>query len=477
MTIAKPLVENEEGIDEVSFAGKNHIETPVYSPEIKSYEDLFVLLKYGDALDEGTPIVVPGHTWRSIRSEPKFQDLTSQIESLVREHPIIYREPVELFRYRRPLRLVTYGLAGGSSRTFYKKLRDHDIDGALAMLPEFFRPFVETQMERLLELKDIEVPEQYQDTLRSATEGWHDERANKGWPNYFANIVKDAQKSPDAGVVGPAPVITRGSDQTEIDRQMGANQGMVNTCREVNAGHFGSAVYPYLHLYVDYSVLKDGTNNDLRVIEAVRQEIKDREEESSFTDIGQGGVSYYGVVLTLSNIEKIWEYGLQVRLERFVSELDNVARSHDLPVMMPRSGWHGLYLTDAGVQTFSSLLNGNEEYSQRGGGIGEEAKYGTTPFYGDVLDLPVSEAFAGLQNRGGSVHPISGLPESPMTYNPAGSTWEERLGKDEEYRVEFGKARRLLHAQEAREVREGKARGTHQPAKQYLRRSEHNDFS
>ncbi|MDZ5810056.1 hypothetical protein U4E84_01635 [Halorubrum sp. AD140] len=477
MSTTKPLLKNESGVDEVSFAGTDHIQTPTYSPEIKSYEDLFVLLKYGKALDDGAPITVPGHSWRSIRSEPKFKDFTSQIESLVRDHPIIYREPVELFRYRRPQRLVSYGLAGGSSRSFYKKLRNEEYDQAIEMLPEFFQPFLEAQMERLLEVKEYAIPERFDNTLRTATEGWHDKRANKGWPNYFASIAKDAQKSPDAGVVPPVPPVTRGSSQQDIDRAMGANQGMVNTCREVNAGHFGSIVYPYLHVYADYSVLKDGTRNDRKILESVRQEIRDREAESSFTDIGNGGISYYGVVLTLSGVSKAWDSGLSVRLERFVSELENVASSFDLPLLMSRTTWHGLYLTDYGVKTFSSLLNGNENYSQRGSGIGKEAKYGTTPFYGKALDLPISEAFTAIQNQGGSVHPISGLPDQPTSYDPTASSWEGRVGTDKEYRVDFGKARRLVHAQEAREVREGRRRGTSKPAKQYLRRSEHNDFS
>lgn len=476
MSSNQVLVETQAGIDEVSFAGTTHIETPVYGPEIKSSEDVFVLLKHGDALDDGAPILVPANTWRSIRSEPKFNDLTRQIEILVRNHPVIYREPVELFRYRRPTKLVSYGLGEGSSRQFYKKLREEQYDAALEQLPEFIAPFVEIQMERLLEIKDYDVPERYDGTVRTTSEAWTDKRANKGWPNYFAEIAKDAQRSPNAGVVPPVPPITSSSEEYAVDRTIGANHGMVRVCREVNEGRFGSPVYPYLHIYADYSILKESSDNDRRILESLRQEIKDREEESSYTQIGEGGVSYQGVVLTVSNLESAWGKNATVRLERFVENVATIARTHDLPVMMPRSNWYGLYLTDFGVQSFSSLLNGNETYAQGGAGINTKAKFGKTPLYGAAVHPGVEDAFRVLKSNSGRVHPVPDLPDAPTTFDPDAEEWSDRLGDPEEYR-QFAKARRLVHAQEAREVRSGQADGVHRPAREYLRKSENNDFS
>lgn len=474
------VIQTDSGIDEVSFAGTTHIETPIYSPEVKSDEDLTVLLRNGLALDDGSPILVPGYTWHSIRSRTKFQTLTSQIQDLVRNHPILYREPVELFRFRRPRRLVSYGLGAdrGRSGRFYKHLRGHRFDKAIGMLPEFIQPFVEVQMERLLELEDVDVPSEYKNTLQSTTNGWNDKRANQGWPNYFADIAKDAKKSPNAGVVPPVPPIRASSNQSVIDQAMGANHGMVNTCRKINAGRFGSPIYPYLHIYTDYSVLKDTTNNDFRIVDAIRQEIRDRDEESSLTEVGDGGVSYQGVVLTITNLSNVWESNMVVRLEQFVEQIETAAREYGLPVMMPRSGWYGLYLTDLGIQNFSSLLNGNETYSQRGrGGITTEAKFGKTPFYGTAIEPSAPDTYRMLKNTGGTVHPVAGLPNEPPTFDPSASNWENRLGDPEQYRKEFGKPRRLVHAQEAREIRASKTKGRNRPAKQYLQNSEHNDFS
>ena len=470
------LAENQRGVEEDSFAGTNHIETPVYSPEIKSAEDVWVLLKHHEALDDGAPIVVPANTWRTIRSQPKFNDYRSNIERLVRRHPTLYRSPVELFRYRRPKKLVTYGLGDASSRTFYKKLREEKYDAALDLLPEFVQPFVEIQMERLLEVKGYDIPERYDGTLRTTSEAWTDDRANKGWPNYFAEIAKDAQRSPNAGVIPPVPVVTSSSKEYAIERTIGANHGMVRVCREVNEGRFGSAVYPYLHIYADYSILKNSSDNDRLILDHARQEIKNREEESSFTTAG-AGVGYQGVVLSMTNLSSVWAKNATVRLQRFVENLSTIARSHNLPVMMPRSNWYGLYLTDFGVQSFSSLLNGNETYSQGGSGINAAAKYGKTPLYGAAVHPGVDDAFAMLRNTGGEVHPVSGLPSKPPTFDPAGDEWSEKLGDPREYRREFGKPRRLIHAQEAREVRSGMADGVHRPAREYLQKSENNDFS
>lgn len=457
------VVRNTDGLDEVSIAGAKHTETPTFAPEIASAEDLESILLHRSVLDDQAPILVPGYRWQEIRTKPRFREAKREVQSLLQNHPIIYYEPVELFRYRRPKRLVSHALRGKSGK-FYSKLRDGDYEDAVEKLPEFFQPFLECQLERLLEIEDLPVPSELEDTVSKATEGWRDKRADEGFESYFAEIAKDAQRTPTTAVVPPVPVVQASSESSVISRVRGSNIGMRTVVDVVNEARFGDQLYSYFHLYADSSILRSSTDNDQELLTMMRQELSEG--------------NYAGVVLTMSNFQTAWHAGLSPRLESFVTDVSNIAMEHRLPFLMPRSGWYGGYLTDQGVHVFSSLLNGNETYTQRGGGMSQAASYGTTPFYGDCLDLPVSEAFDVLQNTGGQTTHIPGLPDRPPTFNASASDWEARLGDDERYRVEFSKARRLLHAEEAREWRESiKSGRTATPAQIYFRNSGHNDLS
>jgi hypothetical protein len=468
MSTSNPLVyTNESGLDEASIAGAQHIETPTYSPEIASAEDLEVILRYRDALDKGAPILVPGYRWQQIRTKPQFREIEPEIRDLIRNHPTLYYEPVELFRYRRPKKLVSHAFRGSQSksRKFYKNLRDGDYDGAIDLLPTFFQPFVEAQLEPLLEKVDgASVPPHLEDTATKATEAWRDDRSDSGYDSYFAEIAKDAQRSPNTAVVPPVPPVQKSSEPNVISRVRGSNIGMRTMVEAVNEARFGDPLRTYFHVYVDYNILKSDTDVDKDLLEMMRQELEDGD--------------YAGLAVTLSNYARAWDSGLSVRVESFITDIANIAMEKRLPFILPRSGWYGGYLTDHGAHIFSSLLNGNEKYNQNSGGISTTAKYGTTPFYGSCLDLGVGDAFEALKNTDGQATHIPGLPDVPPRFNERAADWEDRLGGSTDYRKEFSKARRLLHAEEAREWRESIRSGrTATPARMYFKRSEHNDLS
>lgn len=392
MSLSNPLVyTNEDGLDEASIAGAQHIETPTYSPEIASDEDLEVVLRYRDVLDEGAPILVPGYRWQQIRTMPKFREVEPEIRDLIRNHSTLYYEPVELFRYRRPRKLVSHAFRGSQSksREFYKKLRGDQYDAAIDLLPTFFQPFIEAQLEPLLERVDgATVPPRFEDTARKATEAWRDDRANSGYESYFAEIAKDAQRSPNSAVIPPVPPVQKSSEPNVISRVRGSNIGMRTTVDVVNEARFGDPLRTYFHAYADYSILKSDTGVDEDLLTMMRQELEDGD--------------YAGVAVTLSNYQRAWDSGLSVRVESFINDIANIAMEKRLPFILPRSGWYGGYLTDHGAHVFSSLLNGNEVYNPNSsGGIPKKAKYGTTPFYGECLDLGVGEAFEALKNTGG----------------------------------------------------------------------------
>lgn len=463
-----PLVyTNEEGLDEVSIADAQHIETPTYSPEIASGEDLEVVFRYRRVLDDGAPIFVPGYRWQEIRTKPKFREVEPEIRDLIRNHPTLYYEPVELFRYRRPRKLVSHAFRGSQSKSqkFYKKLRNGEYDDAIDSLPTFFQPFVEAQLEPLLDrVEGASVPPHLEGTASKATEAWRDNRANSGYENYFAEIAKDAQRSPNTAIIPPVPPVQKSSEPNVISRVRGSNIGMRTTVDVVNEARFGDPLRTYFHAYVDYNILKSGTDVDEDLLTMMRQELEEGD--------------YAGVAVTLTNYHKAWDGGLSVRIESFINDIANIATENRLPLILPRSGWYGGYLTDHGAHIFSSLLNGNEVYNSRSGGVSKEAAYGTTPFYGDCLDLPIDDAFEAMKNTSGQATHIPGLPDVPPQFDERAKDWEDRLGSSTDYRKQFSKARRLLHAEEAREWREAIHNSqTATPARMYFKKSEHNDLS
>jgi len=458
---------NEQGLDEVRVSDKKGIEAPFYTPEVSGPEGLQALLYAKEALEEQNPVIVPGHRWQDIRSKPRFREVREEIRELVTEHPIYYYEPVELFRYTRPQSLVTYAFRGdqGQSRAFYDKLREGQYDKAIHSLPTFFQPFVETQMKSLLESKEIDIPSKYESQSSGKVhEAWRDRRADSGFTKYFETLTNDAGNAPNATLIPPVPPVMKSTGQDVISRTLGFNSYMQQlAATKYNEASSGS-VTSYLHFYIDQGVFEPENNdNDNRIKQTIRSELQNS--------------AYAGVALTISNIENVWTKGNEKSLERFITDVTSIARQEHLPVVMPRSGYYGMHLTDHGVQTFSNLMNGNMEYTRRGGGIDERSKYGTLPIYGAAMDVNAEQLDRVLSRNAGNVHDVPGVPSSPPTYNQSGSSYEAKFGKANQFRIKFGKPRRMVHVKEAQELRDGIRRGTAQPARRYLERSQHPDLT
>jgi len=459
---------NAQGLDEVRVSDVQGIEAPYYTPEVSGPEGLQALLYAKSALDAENPITVPGHRWQDIRSKPRFREVRDEIRELVTEHPIYYYEPVELFRYTRPQNLVTYAFRGdqSSSRSFYSDLRDGNYQQAIQQLPTFFQPFVEEQMESLLSSKNLSIPSKYKSKASPKVhEAWRDKRADSQFRGYFERLVDDASNAPNASIIPPVPPVMKSTGKDVISRTLGYNSYMrslaVSKWDDPSSGNVTS----YLHFYLDQGVFEpSNNNNDHRVKQAIRSEI-----QSS---------AYAGVAITVSNIEKVWSKGNHKALERFITDLSSIAREEHLPLIMPRSGYFGMHLTDYGVHSFSNLMNGNLEYNRRsGGGIDERAKYGTLPIYSAARDVNAEQLNQVLQRNKGSLHNVPGVSDSPPTYNPGASSYKGKFGSAAEFRTRFGKPRRMVHVKEAEELRDGIRRGTAEPARRYLERSQHPELS
>lgn len=458
---------NAQGLDEVRVSDKKGIEAPFYTPEVSGPEGLQALLYAKEALESQNPIIVPGYRWQDIRSKPRFREVSQEIRELVTEHPLLYYEPVELFRYTRPQKLVTYALRGDQSRSraFYNDLRNGEFEKAIQSLPRFFQPFVEAQMKSLLESKDIEVPPRYQSQSSGKVhEAWRDKRADSGFTRYFETLANDAGNAPNATLIPPVPPVMKSTGQDVISRTLGFNSYMQQlAATKYNEASSGSTT-SYLHFYMDQGVFEPENNdNDRRVMKAIRSEIQNS--------------AYAGIALTISNIEKVWAKGNEKSLERFIADITSFARQEHLPVIMPRSGYYGMQLTDHGIQAFSNMMNGNLTYNRRGGGISERAKYGTVPIYGEAVDVNAEQLDQVLSRNAGNVHDVAGIPSSPPTYNRAAQSYKDKFGKANQFRIQFGKPRRMVHVKEVKELRDGLRRGTAQPARRYLERSQHPDLA
>lgn len=462
---------NQEGIDEVRIPEVEQIEAPYFSPEIKGPEDLQVLLTGRNLLDENNPFMVQGYRWKNIRSKTQFKDVRPLIQNLIVNNPTFYYEPVDLLRYTRPKNLVTYSFRGSrsSTRRFNEHLRNGRIEDAIEQLPTFFQPFVERELERLIELtKDAEQPSSYPASQGKIYEAWRDPRADQGYPNYFEEIVDDAQKSPHSCIIPPVPPLLKSSGRDTIDRTLGVNRFMMRLCGSKNGDWTTNDVSSYFHIYVDQGAISSNSRNIQDLINRLGDEL---EMSPSFDDSAMG---YIGVAMTISGYDRAWSNNRGSEVEKFVNRISNMARQNGLPLILPRSGWYGLHLTDDGVNGFSSLMNGNPNYLQRtDGGISQDAMFGTVAVYGAATDLNIEQLEQFLIKNGGELPHIDGLPSSPPSYNPTGEDWKGKFGDPKKFRTEFGKLRRFTHAQEAKEMRDGRRDDVPNPARRYLERSDH----
>lgn len=457
------------GQEEYRIGQRPWIDAPSYIPEIKGGEDILVLLENRNVLDENNPVMVPGSRWPQLRDRPMFKDYETQLQDVVRNQPLIYWDPPELFRKSHPDTLVRLAFRGSRSkrRKFNKKLRARRFRDALDMLPDFHGEFVERRLASLvrqdneLVYEDVaaEIEDDFPKNGAKATDAWREKDVDSGgYQRYMTDMIQDAARFPSTFVVPTVPVLTKSTEKSIRRRALGANRAVKRWALEFDDAPFGHELRSYYHLYADVNVLETDTDVDEWAKRTVEEELRTK--------------TYAGLVLTMSRLRKAWAAGMDHRLEDFVTNLANMAHEADIPLIMPRSNWCGLYLTDAGVTAFGSLLNGNEEYTSGGGAGKKKHFYGKVPVIEFAQELDVAELSDILENMG-TIPSAEGLPERPPRFTPGGGSYEEQFGSPRDFRIEFGKALRFNHAAEARRVRDAREEGQQRPAKRYLERTDH----
>ncbi len=425
------------------------IAAPSYIPEIGGNEDVEVLLKFSRALERNNPIMVPGYRWASMAANPRYKngDLVAGrigISELLVEHPAVFYEPPEMFRYSKRRKLITYALKGDRqlAKNFRKALEEGDTNKALAILPEFFRPFARRQLKAIYNSFELDPPTDIGKT-GDIDGAWFDREAVDSYPAHIGEIINDAAGMPRAAIIPTVPPLMKTSEGSIRNRILSTNRVTSFLCR-INTGESANPVRSYFHLYVDTSII--GTDVEQRALDILERGL----------DIAE----FCGVAVTITSYE---DSGRLAGISNFINEVVNRSHSNNLPVILPRSDWYGLFLTDCGVQAFSSMLNGRPEYAAGGGDIEAEDKFGKVPVIDVCREMKLQELREFMGRNGG----LSQVPNLPNQLDLG------LLASDSKYRINFAKPQRMIHVEEARRIRRGQLDDVRNPAKRYFERSEH----
>lgn len=439
MSNSKSFKTTEDGESKVRIGSHEGIETPFFAPEIKNWHyDLHVTLDYREALDENNPVLVPAWDWPRLREKNAILQRTGEdgetpigeqeVQKLEENHPLVHFFPPELFAFRGKTNILrTYLLKRdkAAKSEFKTTLQDGEIETALGQLPEFTRPFVRSNFNPVL--RDLGISKgAVSGTGEDPAEIWKN-LSDSHYDGFFRQIADEAMGLPSSVVIPPVPLIRR-YDSELISTVCKANSKMSEFAR--SDGEPGS----FFHLYLHYSAFSDGRRDDedtaSKALKILRSEVKEGD--------------YAGIALTIYKGEDVFESSTAPRVGTFFRNLSSFADEQNLPVVCPRSEWLGFWATDAGVDGFSSLYNGNWVY-RSGAGVDDVDRYGYTmvPSESRALKLQSSNGtdIEDHISKGG----LSGLdelpdvpPEPPTDYEPENEL-QAKYGTSFYYRRNFGK--------------------------------------
>jgi hypothetical protein len=439
-------------------AGNAIVQAPAYIPEIKGDEDIKALLRFSSVLPQGSPIIAPANRWTQLISNPLLGPKAplgglTPIDKFLPQHPIYFYDPPELFRYTFGEELVRYALKGEGIKEFNSHLKKNEMDEAIEMVPPFFRPFVQRQMTSILSKLNI-TNEDSRKSPPHVEKAWLEDQIDEAYVPYIYDIAAEALRMPSAILIPPVPPLKKNSESTYVSRVVSSNRAASLICKDLskksepNQGEEMHAIYPYFHLCIDWNVTEDRQGIDAETI---------RNTLENGLDLG----TFAGVAVTITGYENAAKNRSLARIEHLINEIVNVSSQHVLPVILPRSGWFGLSLTDLEVQGFSSLLNGNYRYTPRGGGANTEDSYGKVPMIDACCDLKFHEVMEHLRKYK-EFPSVAGLPRKPS---------KEELDSPALFRERFAKPMRLIHMEEAHRLRAAKLKGIQSPAKHYFAKS------
>lgn len=464
------LYESESGEGRFRIGEFAEIPDPSYIPEIKGPEGLHAVLDHVDAIEPQNPVMVPAAKWSWMRTKKEIRTRsdqkenqvgTAEIEELETSHPILFYDPPELYNYRRTKALTNYVFKNPewNQDKFENYLARGEHAKALRELPAIHHPFIHANPNRLLEeTPGADTVDESATGVNSTEDAWI-QLEEKHLTGYYHRLVNDAASLRSAAMIAPVPQMSNEWNSKLVSAWLQSNSVMSDIAQ-------GDEVGCYFHLYLDYRALDPESGRDTA---AKCLRIVDKEVNSE---------AYSGIALTVHRPQYIWRTDRSARLDTFGRRLSTIGSDKGLPIICPRSEWFGSYLTDFGFQAFSSLLNGQWQYSRYssdGGPTGGDT-YGKTMIPNEARALPlISETGPDLDTyleENDGLPEVMGLPSYPPNYDPDGQSLREKYATNYVFRRTFGKPRRLAHVYEARLFREERLAGVDRPAQQYLVESE-----
>lgn len=198
--------------------------------------------------------------------------------------------------------------------------------------------------------------------------------------------------------------------------------------------------------------------------------------------------------MTVYGYDSIWDRGLENQLMDFIEELNSLCEEFYIPLVCPRSGYYGAYLSDLGVNIFGSLFRKHQEYYDQQGAVGPVDRFGRIPdieagTYLDVVNVDSKlyemgelSDMPGVENKPEDYppylqEPLEDVIDENDDYSTTYQAIKERFGTDSSHREEFAKPRWLGFVEFARRLQNGRRNGLPNPAELHLEGSDHPHLS
>jgi len=456
---------------------ERQIPTPSFVIEVSGQEDFKIAIERTYLLKEPHIVSVPSYKWDSYtRNLPVavFDNLDRFSIEFITKHHLITYEPPELYRFRMPQKLLSHALREDDVRIkkFYHLAMDEDRkDEALTLLPAFEREFIKRQLDRLL-WKNYQARVRRKAPSLKEMKGKFEEPKDESdiegaWSNIegpYKTHVIDGMRQTIAMRVSCSfvPVVRtlKSSSARFVQRQVqNQNRVVVDAWETDVKGYYFPRGRPWFHLSLDQSVFIDsGETQPEDVIDIVNRSLDPSR--------------HCGICVTLTDWKEAFRDGKQrTRLESFTSDLNDIAFTNGLPVYGARSKWIGMYLVDKGLTLAGSILNGGSRVRESGGGLSsnDPRLFGSVPIYGRCVEAGILDLFKTGKEIGKCEDPYE-----LHKFDGVESKCDPLLQTSHElFRTEFAKPRRIAtHVTEVREIRSALERGTFNPGKNYIGRSE-----
>jgi len=444
---------------------------PAYIPEVKADEDWHAVLLYDDYIPKGWVISFHSGYWNRVCGPLlSIPEQRKNLMKIVLSRPILFYEPPEFYRFVMPLPLISHALRGsiGNIKKFWKKAIDErDKEGALSLLPEFERKFIEAQWEQTLYHKWKMISEKRRSKVDPVKKPEDRAYVHNVWmreielSDIWSKVtegLQEAEKVKYGSYIPPSPPLFSTSNKKDREHIKNIIRSIAYL-RNIKLKRCKSN--PWLSLYIDQTCFsKTITGGDEKTGVAEIAEIVN----DSFDSRVHAGIS-----LTITGWKSIKNEDSSKRnLNWLIEEISDFGLTQGVPLFLPRGGYYAFEMIDHGVAFFGSLLSGNPQYPRMPGGSDDpDMKFGKLVVYGEG-EYNFEKIKHSLQ-EGRELPKIDGLSSKPTS---------TQLSNDKIWRTQVSKPRRMgTHVREINEiVKDIKQRGTRSPALRYLERFKQNKY-